>query len=653
MSDEPRTVPPILPEICRGGTPGDISLLSALVQGMEISPLDLMTIRDLMELGGATGDPALAAGLAVLLAGLSEGSLCVDLDSHPFSDRLSPDHRQAAETLFDTFADNLAAGRYRELISLDGSDYLPLVLDVSTGRRLLYFHKYHVHERRLKARVEQLLSASPDPAMPSGTMVDGWVDAIYSENLAVRVGPERSPVARDACQIEAIRMAATASFTIVSGGPGTGKTSLMVNMLRCLVRTGIPADRIVLGAPTGRAAQRMTEAIQSHLTSVRKPDPKDLELLVLRGSTLHKILGYRNATHDFYHGTTHPLPASVVVIDEVSMVDLVMMDRFLQAIDPAQTRLILLGDKHQLPSVEAGAVFAGMIPETTRPGRFRERYVVLETVFRSGACLAELARSVNRGDFPPAGAVSFDEALALDPDSWALVQSTDSVRLRAHLERWTAQHYLAEDPGSAGSYRQMIGQAGELTAERLLMDTSGQTLLRAIFDRIDRARILTLLRRGIYGCTAINGVISGLLARLLDPGADPEAGVFSGAVIMITRNDYGKGLFNGDVGVVIRDAHGTCRAFFHRSDGYTAFPVDVLPAWEPGFAVTVHKSQGSEFGDVLLVLPDDANHRLLTREIVYTGITRARKRVILYGQPAVLQHALGRKIQRQSGLRWD
>ena len=160
------------------------------------------------------------------------------------------------------------------------------------------------------------------------------------------------------------------------------------------------------------------------------------------------------------------------------------------------------------------------------------------------------------------------------------------------------------------------------------------------------------MRNGIYGCNGINREIADCLGFEIEHSAWREKGYFTGAVIMITRNDYSKELFNGDVGVVIRDRTGVYRIFFPRFGSFISFSMDVLPPWELAFSTTVHKSQGSEFDDVLLVLPDDESHRLLTREIVYTGITRAKKRIIIYGTESVLDRALERKIERQSGLRW-
>jgi exodeoxyribonuclease V alpha subunit len=341
-----------------------------------------------------------------------------------------------------------------------------------------------------------------------------------------------------------------------------------------------------------------------------------------------------------------------VVIDEVSMVDVVMLDKFLQAIDPEQTKLILLGDKNQLPSVEAGAVFAEMIPDGTRAARFEDRFVVLQKVYRSGTNLLELANQANQGSFPPFKAVAFDKALSQGSDHWAFVNAESFGQWQEHLHQWVDVQYLSPMSGGEQSYAALITRAGEMTADNITSSEAGRSLLGLIFSVVERARILSFLRNGMYGCTVINDVIANQLINYFDPSARRQSDGFSGALVIITRNDYSKELFNGDVGVIIKDAHEAYRAFFHRSGTYISFPVNLLPSWEFAFAMTVHKSQGSEFDDVLLVLPDDENHRLLTREIVYTGITRAKKRVLLYGSQPALNTALQRKIQRQSGLMW-
>jgi exodeoxyribonuclease V alpha subunit len=334
------------------------------------------------------------------------------------------------------------------------------------------------------------------------------------------------------------------------------------------------------------------------------------------------------------------------------MVDVVMLDKFLQAIDPAQTKLILLGDKNQLPSVEAGAVFAEMIPDGTRAARFEERFVVLQKVYRSGTNLLELANQANQGSFSPFKAVAFDKALSQASDQWAFVNAESFGRWQEHLHQWVNVQYLGPISGGEESYAALITRAGKMTADNIASSEEGKSLLGRIFSVVERVRILSFLRNGMYGCTVINDVIADQLIHFFDPSARRQSDGFSGALVIITRNDYSKELFNGDVGVILKDAHEAYRAFFHRSGTYISFPVNLLPSWEFAFAMTVHKSQGSEFDDVLLVLPDDENHRLLTREIVYTGITRAKKRVLLYGSQAALNTALQRKIKRQSGLMW-
>jgi exodeoxyribonuclease V alpha subunit len=638
-------------KIFEGTEKATIAPLVPFIRRLELSLLDFMTIRDLVEFGDCQGDLPLVVMLMALFAGLQEGSLCLNLDQRQFLNNLPADDRKTAQVIFDDFLSGLAAGRYQKLITKNGAEYLPLILDESSGRDLLYFQKYHVHEKRLKDRMEAFLKATVSLILKD-QKIDALIDEIYADRLAIRVGSSNTPIARDPQQIEAIRLALRSQFSIISGGPGTGKTSLMVNILRCLVREDIPLSRIILGAPTGRAAQRMTETVQNNIASIQERSSDDSTLLDLKGSTLHKILGYRSYQHEFYYRETNPLPASVVVVDEVSMVDIVMMDKFLQAIDPAQTKLILLGDKNQLPSVEAGSVFAEMIPNGTRAARFKERFVVLQKVYRSGTNLLELAIQANQGSFPPFKAVAYDKALSQASDQWAFVKAESFGQWQEHLHQWVNVQYLSPISGGEESYAALITRAGEMTADNITSSEAGRSLLSRIFSVVERARILSFLRNGIYGCTVINDVIADHLIHFFDPSAKRQSDGFSGALVIITRNDYSKELFNGDVGVIIKDAHETYRAFFHRSGSYISFPVNLLPSWEFAFAMTVHKSQGSEFDDVLLVLPDDENHRLLTREIVYTGITRAKKRVLLYGSQPALNTALQRKIQRQSGFMW-
>ena len=628
----------------------DIKTIYVCSQKLELPFLDYMTARDLLELGGYQDDVPLIAVLMTMFGVLQEGSLCLDLEKNRLCARLLAFmEEKKAEKIASQFLSRLEKDKYKRLVTRNGDDYLPLILDESKRRRLLYFQKFHVHENKLKERMEALLQAKTSRKM-SEKKAEGYIEEIFTPPLVIRISKDGKPITKDSCQVAAMKLALNSRFCIISGGPGTGKTSLLVNILRCLVRAGIHFESIILCAPTGRAAQRMTEAVQSNINTIRKPSSRDKELLNLKGGTLHKTLRYRSFSHDFFYREANPLPASAIIVDEVSMVDVVMMEKFLRAVDPTKTRLIFLGDKDQLPSVEAGAVFAEMIPDGIKAKRFKDRLMLLKKVYRSGTNLLKLAKQINQGKRPEYTAVSFDSALELEPDTWAFVQ-TESVKVwKEHLQLWTQCHYLSPIFGENESFKDLILEAGKMDFDQLVAPDSGQKVLRQIFEGVERARILSLVRNGIYGCTGINHQVSEYLRPEFGYGTNND--IFPGAVIMVTRNDYTKELFNGDVGIVIGDVKGTCRAFFQRFGSYISFAMDLLPPWEYAFAMTVHKSQGSEFDDVLLVLPGDENHRLLTREIVYTGITRAKKRVIVYGAESAFNKALQRKIERQSGLMW-
>ena len=310
--------------------------------------------------------------------------------------------------------------------------------------------------------------------------------------------------------------------------------------------------------------------------------------------------------------------------------------------------MILIGDKDQLPSVEAGSVLADMSPDAG--GAFVRHFVVLRNVYRSSGRLLALAKAINNGHPVPLQPVAMDHALDLESGQWAFVPAGDGNAMNRHLDRWV-MHQYGQEKGAAGSYVDLVTRLG-----RLLDSPEGtraeerNEILTLLFAHAVRCRILTILRHGRTGARSINDRIASRLRRILDPGRSPDSRLFNGALLMITRNDYTRELYNGDVGVVLRQADGSYRAGFKRAGGVAWFPASALSDGDLAFAMTVHKSQGSEFNDTLLCLPDDAGHRLLTREILYTAATRASRRLIVYGTAAAFQTALKRKIQRQSGL---
>lgn len=428
----------------------------------------------------------------------------------------------------------------------------------------------------------------------------------------------------------------------------------MVNILRCLVRCGTPASRIVLAAPTGRAAQRMTEAVIRYMTSIMHPSQQDLPIQDLKGNTLHRLLRYSPGTQDFFYCRTNPIPADTVIVDEVSMVDVVLMDKLIQAVDPEKTRLILLGDKDQLPSVDAGAVLADIIPAKNDPGKHASKFVFLDTSYRSGKNLQNIGKKVNAGILPPCRKSDLLSWFALKDDQWAIHENTDISSFSQDLKTWIRTCYLNDSDHTGAGYKEQINQACSMNTQQLTGKNSGKALLDDLFNVIESNRILTLIRKGAFGVEGINATVYTHMAPFFDPAASGSGlRYFSGAPVLIRRNDYARELYNGDVGIVIRDPDGVYKACFKRFDSYVGYPMETLPLWEPAFAMTVHKCQGSEFDNIMLVLPGDPVHPMLTREMIYTAITRAKKKVLIYGSKAALNRAVKRKIKRKSGLAPD
>ena len=631
-------------------TKGEGRGLLTLFDPLDLSELDLMAIRDLVQCGPDPADACLIGMLGLLFSALGEGSLCLDLDRESLQERLQQATDPDVSILLDGFIRRMDEGRYDCLVDrIDAAGFRPLVLDETSGKRLLYFQKFHHHERRLKQRLESFLSLNADARLTDDT-IRAVIDELYCDDAVIRKGVGKDPIIRDSYQVAAIRAALTAPLLVVSGGPGTGKTSLLVNMLRALVRTGTDPSRLLLAAPTGRAAQRMSETLTANLATIKKPGPFDRQLEGLSGSTLHKLLVYSSRTGGFLYGRQRPIEADVIAVDEVSMVDVVMMDRLFQAIDPAHTRVILIGDKDQLPSVEAGSVLADLSPSSD--SALASHFVVLRNVYRSAGKLLQLAQAINAGQAIRLTPMAFTDALTMQDGDWAFVSAGVGGVTNGHLDQWISHHYLRKEDKNDANYvalvheiRSLLGSVNSVVLEKRTH------LFDLLFSLAYRCRILTVLRHGRNGAIWINDRIARGLRPHLDPGGMPDDRLFNGALIMITRNDYQRGLFNGDVGVVIRDPlDGMYQAYFKRSEGVVAFPATGLPDWELAFAMTVHKSQGSEFEDTWLLLPEDPSHRLLSREIVYTAATRASHRLIVYGTANAFHASLDRKIHRQSGL---
>ncbi|TDK23763.1 exodeoxyribonuclease V subunit alpha [Luteimonas aestuarii] len=506
--------------------------------------------------------------------------------------------------------------------------------------------------------------------------------------------------AADDHQAHAAALALRHALLLVTGGPGTGKTTTVARLLVLLAaqarNTNAPAPRIALAAPTGRAAERMAESVRNALQSLAGGGIHAhlLDTLPTSGSTLHRLLGTLPDTPRFRHHADNPLPFDVVVVDEASMIDLPLMAKLVDAVADG-ARLILLGDPDQLPSVEAGDVLAAILQaagdgSTLTPGDAEALQPLLRTgPIPGGASIRPHEDDGNGGD---GGGVSGSDR-GVEGDATATHTSPASGRGRAagagegppfpgrriHLARGYRQSESLQLAPLAAAVREgdarnalallrsntlsnvhfHEGLADPLQAhgDRLLAHwrslAQAETPVEAL-ARASRLRVLTAVRDGPQGARSLNARIEALLSEGGDAAA-PRRGArhFHGQPIIVTENSYRHRLFNGDTGILHRDANGTLMAWFPGDEPRQprAFHPATLPAHDSAFAMTVHKAQGSEFDSVWLLLPTRDN-RVLSRELVYTGITRARRELHLAATGDVIRAALSRHASRWSGLAW-
>lgn len=542
----------------------------------------------------------------------------------------------------------------------------PLVL----CERRLYLRRYWAYERRIDSALRQRLS-SPEPA-----------PADLPARLNGLFGAAQGNAPID-WQKLACALATRGAFSIVTGGPGTGKTTTVVRLLALLqapaVEAGAPL-RIRLAAPTGKAAARLTESISLQVKSL-EVDDKVRQKIPSDVTTVHRLLGSRPGTRHFRHHAGNRLPLDVLVVDEASMIDLEMMANLLDAL-PEHARLVLLGDKDQLASVEAGAVLgdlcrdaeAGWYTPQTREWLERvsgeslaasglqqdldgthplaQQVVMLRHSrrFGEGSGIGQLSRRVNQ-QLP-------QEARALltagtYPDLFALALKGEQDRA---FERLALEGRGAEAKGYR-HYLEVLRDQRPLAAAGL-EDPCWAAWAGKVLEAFEAFQVLCAVRKGPWGVEGLNERITrALFARKL---IDSDQHWYEGRPVLMTRNDYGLGLMNGDIGIALKlpeqdgqSQRHVLRVAFARNDGQGGIRF-VLPSRlndvETVYAMTVHKSQGSEFSHTALVLPEALNP-VLTKELIYTGITRAKHWFSLVEPRAgVFEEAVQRKVKRLSGL---
>lgn len=612
-----------------------MSLLDALHKGGHLRTLDHALAQSLRRLDRDTPDAVLAAAALASLA-VAKGHAGVRLGA---ADALV--EAEIAWPDAAAWTRQLAASRWVDTpddASAVADPHAPLVLEGG----LLYLRRYREYERALALGLQRIAT---QPVPEAGI-----------EPLALLFARLFPHAAHDDRQALAAALALRHALLLVTGGPGTGKTTTTARLLVLLVaqalHAGRASPRIALAAPTGRAAERMAESVRQAVQALAASgmDADLLAALPTSGTTLHRLLGTIPDSPRFRHDGNNPLPFDVVVVDEASMIDLPLMAKLVDAV-ASGTRLVLLGDPDQLPSVEAGDVLAAILGAAGEGDAMgRGDADVLRPLLGDAGNTSVLAQEGGEARFPGIRVHlqrgwRQSEALGLAPLA-AAVREGDADAALAQLRAGTLSNV---------HFHEGLADPLELQRDDLLAHFRALGHAATPADALaqsTRLRLLTAVREGPQGARTLNARIERLLAEGGGSGRAPQ-GHFQGQLLIVTENSYRHRLFNGDIGVCMRDAAGTLVAWFpgDDTDHPRAFHPAALPAHESAFAMTVHKAQGSEFDTVWLLLPARGN-RVLSRELVYTGITRARRALHVAGSEAVIREALARHAGRWSGLGW-
>ena len=613
-----------------------------------LSHLDRAFVRFLQDQEADTSAPVLWAG-ALVSHQLDRGEVYLDLEklcqqpgltlAIPSDDAWQAEADESFAELSALKVYNLkhwnTALSHSSLVGL-GHGNTPLVLD---GNRL-YLRRYWQYQQTLNTAIQQRLQPIRDN-LPEA--LQEQIKALFPDS------PEKPDWQKIACVL-----ALRARFAIITGGPGTGKTTTLTKLLALLIKlANAEANNarklsILLAAPTGKAAARVSESISKALEKLNTSD--DIKQSIpKKASTLHRLLGSRHDSRRYVHHRNNPLVADIVIVDEASMIDLEMMASLLDAL-PESTQLILLGDKDQLASVEAGSVMGDLCHgaenvaydeqtrEWIRPyagealsepvaagSAINQQTVMLRFSYRFGehSGIGQLARAVNAGDVDQAQAILNDPAKYQDLSHVVLNDPADS-----RLKQLVSNNAGVLNDGKPKS-RQGYGYYLDVIQQKRPMDNSQYNQwAKQVLEAFDTFQVLCALRQGPWGVEGLNQRIE----QWLFPNQKPALW-YEGRPVMITRNDYNLGLMNGDVGITLKDSTGKLRVAFPSEDSRDEVKIRWispmrLPDVETAFAITVHKSQGSEFNHVALILPETRSP-VLTRELIYTAITRAKENFTL------------------------
>jgi len=577
---------------------------------LPLGPLERALVDSLQRLDPAA-EPLVLVSAALLCMALDKGDVCLPLArlagqrpwlEHSFKLPGLADWRQQLQ------ASPLVGG---------ADSFVPMILD----RERLYLARYQAYEQHLAERL--LLRAADLPRVDEAQLSES-LTRLFTFNA-------QQPDWQRLAAAQAVRR----KLAVISGGPGTGKTTTVVRLLAALLeQPGGAQLAIGLAAPTGKAAARMAEAIRNAKAGL--PVSEAIKAaLPEEARTLHRLLGSRGDSPQVRHNAANPLALDVLVVDEASMVDLALMAKLVEALPPS-ARLILLGDKDQLCAVEAGAVFAELCE-----GRGFDAQAAAELQRITGQQVAVAQPTSRLGD--AVVLLTHSHRFAGDSGIGELARRINGGEVSATLSllkeqrsdlAWNAQPTPAD----------LLERLDRGYAPFLAAAKSADP--QAAFAAFNDFRALCAQREGTWGVAGINEALEARVKRRRQVVSRERW--YAGRPIMVRQNDYALGLFNGDIGICLDSEFGL-RVFFEGEDGYRPFAPARLPSHDCAFAMTVHKSQGSEFSEVLLVLPEQPSP-LLSRSLFYTGITRAKLKVEIWGLPARLGEAVATRAERAAGL---
>ncbi len=597
-----------------------LTLLRKLLDLQQIQPLSFFFARFIAEHCDPEMADLAACSAALVCERNQEGDVCIDLKRYA-GQAFFPVHE--ASNPPQPVAPSLVAWRtsLHKLTCVGQAGSMnPLILE---GNRL-YLGKYWHAEQQIytaiTARLEQ-------PLVIASGVLQQWLQSLFPESDSGKINDQQ----------QAAAIAIRHRFAVISGGPGTGKTTTVYRLLRLLLKQQ-PALKVVLAAPTGKAAARLLNAIQEHQKTV-SASPTEPGI-PLQTHTLHRLLGFNGRSFRYHRG--NQLALDCLIVDEASMIDLALMAQLFDAL-PTNARLILLGDRDQLAAVEAGNVLGDIT------GHGQELHYSQSQQHYLHALFPQWTTTTNTQS--PA----VTDCIAQLQTSYRFSADTGIGRLAILVNRGqgsAALELLQHDTSTQLQWLPTTGQCLQPQAMDWIINGYSQYLYcRTITDALDafeQLRVLTALHHGPYGERELNHNIH---QQLTVAGLLGKQRYCRGVPVMILKNDYEVGLFNGDTGILWEDEEERLCAWFRAVDqSPRAIPLARLPNHCPAWALTVHKAQGSEFSEILLVLPDADSSSVLSRELVYTGITRARQRVLIHGSEQAFRLGCRNRIQRSSGL---